>query len=367
MTLEGEEVAAERSAFCDCRDAEQSRRSGTDGDGIGRSHAHGRARPEREEKDRREEQTLPDGDMRPAIRRPGTAHWLNGRRDGSTPPTATTRGVYDPAMKIAWSGNAVEIRELGSGPAVVLLHGYPLDGAMWSGVARLLSERFRVLKPDLPGRGATPPAPAGGIDAYADFVEAILAELPSVGGVAGFSMGGYVALALARRRPPNLGALALVDTRAGADTDAGRAARDEAIVVAREKGVEAIAETMLGKLLSAAALANRDTVERVRRIMLRQPSETVAADLAAMRDRRDSTAFLGEIRVPTRILVGAEDAISPPDESRAMADAIPGADCVVIPGAGHLTPVERPRAVATALDEFFGKTLSASEASKPAD
>ena len=84
---------------------------------------------------------------------------------------------YDPAMKVAWSGSTVEARELGSGPAVVLLHGYPLDGAMWSGVARLLSESFRVVKPDLPGRGDTPAPAAPGIEGYADFIEAILAEL----------------------------------------------------------------------------------------------------------------------------------------------------------------------------------------------
>jgi len=269
-------------------------------------------------------------------------------------------------MKVGWSGSTVEARELGSGPAVVLLHGYPLDGAMWSGVARLLSESFRVIKPDLPGRGDTPAPAAPGIEGYADFVEAILAELPSGAGLAGFSMGGYVALAVAKRRPPNLAALALVDTKAAADTDAGRRGRDESIAVAREKGVEAIADAMLPKLLSAAALANRDTVERVRRIMLRQPKDTIAADLAAMRDRPDSTSFLSEIRMPARVIVGAEDAIAPPEEGRAMADAIAGADCIVIPGAGHLAPVERPRAVATSLQEFFARTLSAGGAAGPA-
>jgi pimeloyl-ACP methyl ester carboxylesterase len=232
---------------------------------------------------------------------------------------------------------------------------------MWSGVARLLSERFRVLKPDLPGRGDTPPAGPGGLDGYADFLEAILTEAPSPAGLAAFSMGGYVALALMKRRPQTVRALALVDTRAAADSESGRVARDEAIVVAREKGVEAIAEGMLPKLLSPAALENRDVVERVRRIILRQPSDTVAADLAAMRDRPDSTGFLREISVPTRVIVGEEDAISPPEEARSIADAIPGADCVVIAGAGHLTPVERPRAVATALAEFFLPALSSGE------
>ena len=67
-------------------------------------------------------------------------------------------------MRVEWKGQPIQIRELGQGPTVVLLHGYPLDGAMWSGVARTLSSRFRVLKPDLPGRGETAPAASVSID-----------------------------------------------------------------------------------------------------------------------------------------------------------------------------------------------------------
>src|SRR5215471_19993579 len=112
-------------------------------------------------------------------------------------------------------------------PAVVLVHGYPLDGAMWSGVARILSRRFRVLKPDLPGRGETAAESGGTMADYADFLDAILRELPAPVGLAGFAMGGYATLALLDRRPERLGAVALVDTRASADDDAGRAKREE--------------------------------------------------------------------------------------------------------------------------------------------
>ncbi len=278
--------------------------------------------------------------------------------DASTIAGLRVTAEYHSAVKIQWRGSAVEVRESGEGPAVVLVHGYPLDGAMWSGAARMLSERFHVFKPDLPGRGETPPAADGGIDGYADFLESVLAGIGAPAGLAAFSMGGYVTLALMRRKPSQVRALALVDTRAAADSEAGRAARDQAIVVAREKGVEAIAEAMLPKLLSPGALANRDMVERVRRIILRQKPETLAADLAAMRDRPDSTALLPEITIPARVLVGDEDALTPPEEARAMADAIPNADCVVIAGSGHLSPVERPRAVATALGQFFSTALA---------
>ena len=260
-------------------------------------------------------------------------------------------------MDILWKDQPARIREMGTGAPVLLLHGYPLDGAMWSGVARALMARFRVLKPDLPGRGDTP-APSGGkMEEYADFLEAILEAVGSPAGVAGFSMGGYAALALARRRPEHLAALALVDTRAQGDDDAGRAKRDEAIATVRSAGLASIADAMVPKLLSPASIGNRDLVERVRRIILRQKPETAEADLTAMRDRADSRPMLASIAIPALIVVGAEDALTPPADSEAMASAIPGARLTTIPGSAHLAPMERPGAVAAALSEFFGATL----------
>ena len=261
-------------------------------------------------------------------------------------------------MHVEWKGHSVEIREAGGGPAVVLLHGYPLDGAMWSAVARALSARFRVVKPDLPGRGDNPAPAPGGIEGYADFVEAVLAALPPPVGLAGFSMGGYVALALMKRGPESVRALALVDTRAAADDVAGKAKRGEAIAALRAHGVAPVADEMVGRLLFAESLGRPDLVERVRRIILRQKPETLESDLTAMRDRPDSTDFLKQIAVPTLIVVGEHDAISTPVECRAMAAEIPGARLVTISGAGHLTPMEKPKALASALGDFFASALA---------
>ena len=262
-------------------------------------------------------------------------------------------------MRIERAGQSFEVREVGAGPTVVLVHGYPLDGGMWSGVARVLATQFRVVKPDLPGRSENPLPSEGTIESYADFLETILLSSPGPAGVAGLSMGGYAALDLARRRPEKLKALALVDTRAGADDEAGRAKREEAIAAVRAAGPQAAVDTMLPKLLSVEALGRKDLVERVRRTILRQTPETLASDLAAMRDRPDSTSFLREIGIPTLVVAGELDAITPPGPAREMAAEIPGGRYVEIPGAGHLSPVERPRAVAAALAEFFGSALSA--------
>ena len=260
-------------------------------------------------------------------------------------------------MRLEWGGQAIDVREAGSGPALVLVHGYPLDGAMWSGVARTLSARFRVLKPDLPGRGENPAAAPHDMEGYADFLEALVKALPSPVGVAGFSMGGYVTLALLRRNPQNVRAVALVDTRAEADDEEGRKKRDEAIATVRAEGVAKIADGMVPRLLSEPALANRDLVERVRRIILRQTPETVEADLSAMRGRRDSADVLPGLGRPALVVVGERDALTPPAFSERMAAAIPGAKLVTIPGAGHLAPMERPGAVAAALGELFAGAL----------
>jgi pimeloyl-ACP methyl ester carboxylesterase len=262
-------------------------------------------------------------------------------------------------MDLVWKGAPARVREMGDGPPVVLVHGYPLDGAMWSGVARALAPRFRVLKPDLPGRGETAAPSEGRIEDYADFLQALLDALPSAAGLAGFSMGGYVALELVRRRPERLRALALVDSRASADDEAGRAKRDEAIATVRATGVAAIADAMRPRLLSPRSLSNRDLVERVDRIMKRQRPETVEADLRAMRDRSDARERLRDIAIPTLVVVGEEDALTPPADAEAMAVAIPGARIVRIGAAGHLSPMERPGAVGAALGDFFAGTLPA--------
>ena len=262
-------------------------------------------------------------------------------------------------MRIEWAGQAADVREVGKGPAVILVHGFPLDGAMWSGVARALSTRFHVFKPDLPGRGDGPAAAPASVEGHADFLEALLGQIDGPVGIAGFSLGGYIALALMKRRPEKVGALALVDTRASADDDAGRAKRDETIAAVRANGVAPLAETMPAKLLSPESLGRADLVERVRRIISRQKPETIEADLLAMRDRPDSAQFLAEIAVPSIVVVGERDVLTPPADSEAMAAAIPNARLAIIPGAGHLTPMERPKAVAEALGDFFAAPLGA--------
>src|SRR5262245_56041667 len=149
---------------------------------------------------------------------------------------------------------------------------------MWSSVARKLAARFRVLKPDLPGRTGNPVNASGSLGGYADFVASILDQLEAPVGLAGFSMGGYISLEIMRRRRPKVAALALVDTRALADDEAAKSNRDGAISTLRAQGLAAIADSMLPRLLSPEAASKGDLGERVRRIIFRQTNEGLESD-----------------------------------------------------------------------------------------
>lgn len=260
-------------------------------------------------------------------------------------------------MRALYQGRNVEVREEGSGPPLVLVHGYPLDGDMWTEVSRLLARTFRVLRPDLPARRDTPHPASPSVADYASWISAVAEGAGPAVGVAAFSMGGYVTLELLRRKPAFVRAAALLDTRADADDDAAREARSAAIFTAREMGPAAVSDRMLPKLLSPASLRDPALFAAVRAITRRQNPNSLENDLLAMRNRPDSSGFLREIAIPCLVMRGGLDAITPAAAAEALAKGIPGARLITVEGAGHLTPMERPAEVAAALDEFFGKAL----------
>jgi pimeloyl-ACP methyl ester carboxylesterase len=247
--------------------------------------------------------------------------------------------------------------ERGAGRPLVLLHAFPLDREMWQPQLDGLSSAARVIAVDLPEFGRSTPGQdrltvEHTADALADFLPAVGITGPAV--VGGLSMGGYVALAFARRHPRQLAGLILADTRAEADDLAGRAARDDMISLAKAAGADAVMEKMLPKLLSEAARRDRpELVGRVRAIGARQGVSAITAALSALRDRPDATASLGSIAVPTLVIVGEHDAPTPPPLSQKMAGLIPGSRLVTIPGAGHLSNLENPDAFNAAVREFL--------------
>jgi len=256
-------------------------------------------------------------------------------------------------MRAPFQLRNVRVREEGAGPLVVLIHGYPLDGDMWEDVSRRLAPRFRVLRPDLPSRRDTPHPMQPTMAEYARWIAAVIEAAGGPAGVAGFSMGGYVLFELLRRNPQAVSAAAFVDTQAGPDSPEARDARNRSLATAREMGPTAVSEAMIPRLLSKRHRSDPALVGRVRAMVRRQNPNSLENDILAMRDRIDSLPSLSSIAVPSLVVVGAEDEITPPEKSESIARAIPGAKLVRIEGAGHLSPMERPEEVAAALENLF--------------
>ena len=243
----------------------------------------------------------------------------------------------------------------GRGDPVVFLHGFPLDRRIWDAQAAKLSDHHRVLAPDLRGFGQSRRSDPFTIESLADDTHLFLEQLaasPCV--LAGLSMGGYVALAYARKYPEDLRGLILVDTKAEADTPQAKEGRAKMIDLARTSGAKAVAEEMLPKMLSNATQQNRPDVVKTLRAMMGDCSpQAIEYALAAMRDRPDRTPELPGIKTPTLIIVGESDAITPPEVAERMQKAIPGATREVIRGAGHMAPLEQPEQVNRAIERFM--------------
>jgi pimeloyl-ACP methyl ester carboxylesterase len=244
----------------------------------------------------------------------------------------------------------------GRGMPLVLLHAFPYDRRMWAPQRETFAKHCRVLTPDLPGFGQSPDLPDVSIDRMADDVVGCLdrARITEPAVIGGLSMGGYVALAFARKYPARLKGLILADTRAEPDDDAGRANRDKAIAAVRADGPVAFAEAQLPKQLGPTTQRDRpNVVAFARTIATAQRTDGIVAALAALRDRPDAKLGLNQIRVPTLIIVGEEDAITPPAMAETLRNGITGSKLVRIPMAGHLSNLEQPDAFNAAVRAFL--------------
>jgi len=235
------------------------------------------------------------------------------------------------------------VHDTGSGPALVFLHAFPLDASQWDHQVAAFSDRYRCLRPDAFGCGESPaPPPSLSLSVVADGVLAALDRLGvSEFALVGLSMGGYTAFPLLARAGSRVRALVLCDTRPGADSDQVRADRLAMAERVRHEGVEVIVEPMAAKLLAPRSLEEFHISDPVRGRIRRCTPEGVAACQEAMASRPDSTPLLASISVPTLVVVGSEDAVTPVGEAKAMVGAIPGARLEVIEGAGHLSNLER--------------------------
>ncbi len=244
-------------------------------------------------------------------------------------------------------------------PDIVLVHGFPLDEAMWADQVKFLQALgARVFTPHLPGfgpRAGNPPHRCS-ISAFAEDIHHYMirnCKLPCI--IGGFSMGGYVVLALLHRFAKDACAAVFIDTHPAADSPEARQGRMKSIANLQTDGIHSLVAQMLPRLLSPTA--SPSLRHRVQEIITRQhPAGMIQAQMAAAM-RIDQTAHLSQIAIPCLVVGGSLDVITPPDLMKNWQRNINGSQWVEIPNAGHLSPIEAPDAVNKAIAGFILNTV----------
>jgi pimeloyl-ACP methyl ester carboxylesterase len=251
------------------------------------------------------------------------------------------------------NGTELNYRDAGTAKDVVLLlHAFPLHSGMWLRQIAALEKRHRVVALDYRGLGKSGMPPEGWtMELLAQDVRALLQHLRiERAAVVGLSMGGYLAFELYRQLPGLFRGVALCDTKAGADTEEGKATREKFARTAIEKGLAWVADEMTPKLLRPQP--DPAAVKEVRSLVTGGTPAGVAAAQRAMAGRPDSTATLASMSCPVLVVTGEQDGLVPPAEAEKMAAVAKGAKLVRIPAAGHLPCIENPERFNRALGEL---------------
>ncbi len=244
----------------------------------------------------------------------------------------------------------------GDGPPLVLLHPFPANHELWLPASRELVSRYRVILPDLRGHGES------GIGEGPAIMEKHAADLASVlddaevgrAAMAGVSIGGYLLFEFWRRYRGRVAALILCSTRAQADTAAGRNNRLKVAAEVLEKGTEPFIESMIPKVFGRSTLdARPDLVDGAKRMMLKMSAEDISLVQRGMAERPESITTLKTINVPTMVVVGDEDTLSPVADAELMRQNISGSQLKVVPKAGHFAIWEQPEAVGSLVRQFL--------------
>jgi 3-oxoadipate enol-lactonase / 4-carboxymuconolactone decarboxylase len=237
-----------------------------------------------------------------------------------------------------------------AGAPLVLLHSLGTAGAVWDDQARVLARTYRVIRPDLRGHGLSEVTP--GPYRIETLAADMLAVLDALGitraHLAGISIGGLIAQAMAAESPDRFISLVLCDTAMAfppASLWTDRAA------TVRAQGMTAIADAVLARWVTPE-FASSPQANLLRAMLLRTPVEGYcgAAEALSVADFTESTA---RIRLPTLILVGDQDAATPPANAQAIQRAISGSVMEVIPGAAHIPTVEKPDLITEAMSRFL--------------
>lgn len=264
-------------------------------------------------------------------------------------------------MTISCNGIEIACETFGpaNAPAIIFIHAFPFNRSMWAAQIKALEASHRVITYDLRGHGES---------AYGDtpfcmqqFADDLVALMDALGiekaAICGLSMGGYVALQAMQTFPQRFKALILANTRCEPDSSDEQHQRMRTISTIREDGVNCFAMGYIDTLFIPNTLtANPGVVRAVKQMIMRTDARTLESTLRALRERESTCESLQAIAVPTLILVGERDSITPPENSQFLHAHIPNADLVVIKHAAHLSNLENPKAFNAAMETFLKRS-----------
>ena len=245
----------------------------------------------------------------------------------------------------------------GKGPAVLMIHGFPLNRQMWQPQLLPIAEAgYRVIAPDLRGFGeSAAPADGYGMDVFADDIVALLDALKIEQAViGGMSMGGYILMNLLERYPHRVRAACFIATRSNADDEVGRERRTAMAAQAERLGANPIIKIFAELLFASDTMQTRpELIARVTSWMRDTNPRALAGGLLAMRDRKDYTPLLPGFRQPSLVVAGAEDRAASPNAVELLIAGLPRCESRIIRQAGHMVNMEQPEAFNAALLEFL--------------
>ena len=252
---------------------------------------------------------------------------------------------------VAINGIKLAYIRRGKGTPLELIHGYPLDHTSWNEVAPLLENEFDVIAPDLRGFGqsTTVETPYTILD-MADDLAGLLDHLGiDKVALAGHSMGGYVALAFAKKYPQRVTGLGLVSSQAVADSPEGKDRRYQTAADVAQKGVGIVADAMTPKLS-----ADTRVQAFVRTVIEQQKKSAVIGALKAMAEREDLMPHLSTVTFPVVLIHGNADMLIPIERAKEMKALLPSAQFVELQGTGHMLMMEFPNETAEGLRFLAG-------------
>ncbi len=257
-------------------------------------------------------------------------------------------------MHILVNGANLYVEQAGNaaGPDVVFLHGFPFNHAIWVDQVRAIGRVHHTTTYDLRGHGQSDVGDGqytveGHVDDLFALLDAMRIEKPVI---VGLSMGGYIILRALERDQQRFRAAVLCDTRSEADPNEVKLRRFKAIAAVKAAGSEAFAKDFVKSMFTPDAVTRvPNAVDQIISIISHTPPLAIAGTQLALASRTDTTASLGDLRLPVLILVGEQDPVTPVSAAEAMRARIQGAELAVVPRASHLSNLENP--------SFFNSTL----------